>query len=273
MTSKEFFDAFKKIGVLKEGHFKLRSGRHSAWYAEKSLIYTDFMLLAEIWMSCADRIVEEKWSPNAVVAPETGGIAIEVGVAGELSMQLGKEVKGIYAEKHETMLAVMPPQLPDLGNNFKEFEVSSDAYVHSQIRGILYRLREEKRIIPEDMIRAISIFSHIGGFVGSSDELFVRKKGFVFKRGYGKLLSGMRVVLLDDILTTGGSLSLLADAVRNCGGEVMGAAVIWNRGEVSAEQIGIPGLVSLVEEAIPSWAEEECKRNGPCSKSVPLEVK
>lgn len=273
MTSKEFLDAFKKIGVCTEGHFKLRSGRHSAFYIEKSLIYTDSLLLSELWVSFAGRIVEQKWVPDVVVAPETGGIAIEVGVAGELSMRLGEKVKGLYAEKHETIFSVMPPQLPELGNNFKEFEAICDVYVQAQIRGVLHRLREEKRIISEDMVRAISIFAHIGGFAQNGDELFVRKRGFVFKRGYEKLLSEKRVVLLDDILTTGGSLSLLTDAVRRCGGEVVGAAVIWNRGKVTAEQVGAPGLVSLVEETIASWTEEECKVNGPCARNIPLIIK
>lgn len=272
MKSVDFLDAFKKQGVLTEGHFKLRSMRHSEWYVEKALIYANSRLLSRVCWALARIIVNQKWLPDVIAAPETGGIALETGVARELSMWLDKEIAGVYAEKNEKIILSFPSSLLELSHD-KEMCDVDNSYTLTQILGVLYRWCDGGKTIPEDMLRAIGVFSHLGGFTRGGDELFVRRPGFVFKRGYGKIISGKRVAVCDDILTTGGSLARLVDAVYDCGGIVAGAVVIWNRGGVTAESIGVPCLVSLLDETIPSWAEEECRINGPCAKGIPIEVK
>jgi orotate phosphoribosyltransferase len=67
-----------------------------------------------------------------------------------------------------------------------------------------------------------------------------------------------RIVLVDDILTTGASLAETVDAVRVAGGEPLAAAVIVDRSTQSVD-LGLP-LVALGRIEIESWPAEACPR-------------
>ena len=54
----------------------------------------------------------------------------------------------------------------------------------------------------------------------------------VLRRGFGKPMKGRLVLLVDDIVTTGGTLVGMAQAVARAGGQVIGAAVLCDRGKV-----------------------------------------
>jgi orotate phosphoribosyltransferase len=65
-----------------------------------------------------------------------------------------------------------------------------------------------------------------------------------------------RVVLVDDILTTGASLAETVSAVRTAGASPIAAAVIADRSTAPVE-IGCP-IVALGRIEIGSWSAEEC---------------
>lgn len=93
-------------------------------------------------------------------------------------------------------------------------------------------------------------------------------EGFVFRRGYDKLVIGRQVLVVEDILTTGGSVRKVVEAVQAIGGEVVAVAALCNRGGVSPEDVGnVPLLFSLVELGLESWTEEECPL---CQQNVPV---
>ena len=74
--------------------------------------------------------------------------------------------------------------------------------------------------------------------------LLVRKesKGHGTKRQVeGNLTEGMRVLILEDVVTTGGSLLKAADAVVAEGGEVVGIRVLVDREEGASEKISEAG--------------------------------
>jgi orotate phosphoribosyltransferase len=74
---------------------------------------------------------------------------------------------------------------------------------------------------------------------------------FAFERmGFTKAIQGKKVVLLEDIVSTGGSAYAVAELVRQAGGEVIGASFVWNRGNVTAQELGVPILHSLIEESV-----------------------
>ncbi|HUF07087.1 MAG TPA: orotate phosphoribosyltransferase [Candidatus Binatia bacterium] len=75
-----------------------------------------------------------------------------------------------------------------------------------------------------------------------------------------------RVVLVDDILTTGASLIETVDAVRAAGVEPVAAAVIVDR-SVEPVKLGFP-LLALGRIDIPSWEADTCKL---CRAAVPLQ--
>lgn len=88
------------------------------------------------------------------------------------------------------------------------------------------------------------------------------------KRTYGKYVPGKRVLIVDDVLTTGGSVKKLVDLVKAAGGIVVGVGVLCNRGNVQPEDIGnVPKLEALISVQMASYDEVDCPQ---CAKGVPI---
>jgi orotate phosphoribosyltransferase len=92
-------------------------------------------------------------------------------------------------------------------------------------------------------------------------------EGFVLKRGYEKLVPGKRVLILEDILTTGGSVKKVVELTQGLDAEIVAVAALCNRGGIQASQIGAPRLFSLAEISLESWEAADCPL---CKKGVPL---
>ena len=92
--------------------------------------------------------------------------------------------------------------------------------------------------------------------------------GFILKRGYDEIVRGKKVLIVEDILTTGGSVKKVIEAVEQCGGEVVAVAVLCNRGNVTKHDIGrnIP-ILALTRIRADSWSEADCKL---CANGVPV---
>jgi orotate phosphoribosyltransferase len=182
ITSSDVERVFRESGALREGHFILASGRHSAMYLEK------FQVLqhpAETERLCA---AIASWvrllDVETVAGPTTGGIIL----AHEVARQLG--LRAIYAERRS----------------------------------------------------------------GAGRE---------FRRGFA-LRPGERVAVVDDIMTTGGSVQETIDAVRSAGGKVAGAAVLVDRsGGEARTDVPIEALWRL---DIATYAPAECPL---CMKGIP----
>lgn len=102
--------------------------------------------------------------------------------------------------------------------------------------------------------------------------LFAEKENgrFLFRHGYAKLILGRKVLVVDDVVTTGASVREVVHLVREHGGEVIGVGALWNRGGVTAEDAGeVPELHALVEEHLEEWEEEECPL---CRAGVPVNI-
>jgi orotate phosphoribosyltransferase len=92
--------------------------------------------------------------------------------------------------------------------------------------------------------------------------------GFVIRRGYGGYVIDRHVLVLEDVLTTGGSAKAVINAVRAIGGNVRRLGALCNRGGVTAEEVGIDELYSLVNLNLPTWDPPECPQ---CIAGVPLD--
>jgi len=90
------------------------------------------------------------------------------------------------------------------------------------------------------------------------------RPGRVFRRGF-QIASGERVLVVDDIMTTGGSVHETIDAVRASGGAVVGAAVLVDRSGGRAA-LGVP-LQALWSLDVPTYAAADCPL---CARGVPL---
>ena len=93
--------------------------------------------------------------------------------------------------------------------------------------------------------------------------------GMVLRRGYDGLVRGRRVLVVEDVVNTGGSLADAIRAVRAAGGTVVGAVALCNRGGVTAAALDVPALHALVELSLESWTAEECPL---CRRGVPVDT-
>lgn len=94
------------------------------------------------------------------------------------------------------------------------------------------------------------------------------EKNQVFTRGYDKLVKGKKILVVEDLTTTGGSVLKVVNSVKNAGGTVIGVAVMVNRDpeHVNTEMMGIP-FVSLAVLKAEAWNEIDCKL---CKRGVPI---
>ena len=72
--------------------------------------------------------------------------------------------------------------------------------------------------------------------------------GFILKRGYDQLVKGKRIIVVEDLTTTGGSIKKVVETTRAAGADVIGAMAIVNRGGVTKEAIGDPPIFSSLVE-------------------------
>lgn len=146
---------FRRSGALRDGHFLLKSGRHSTAYLEKFAVLSDPAATSELCSFWAGRYRGQDDRPmvDLVAGPTTGGVIL----AFETGRQLG--TRAIFAE---------------------------------EVRGGDGPARRE------------------------------------FRRGF-TIAKGERVLLVDDILTTGGSLLAMIPAVEEAGGEIIACAVMVDR--------------------------------------------
>ena len=146
---------FRGSGELREGHFLLKSGRHSNAYLEKFAVLSDPAATSELCGFWAARHRDADGTPRVdlVAGPTTGGVIL----AFETGRQL--RTRAIFAE---------------------------------EVKGVDGSTRRE------------------------------------FRRGF-RIEPGERVLLVDDILTTGGSLLAMLPAVEAMGGEIIECAVLVDR--------------------------------------------
>lgn len=90
--------------------------------------------------------------------------------------------------------------------------------------------------------------------------------GRSFHRGF-TIAPGERVLVVDDVLTTGGSVRDVLDAVRAMGGEPLAVAVLIDRSGGSAD-FGVP-LFSCLALDLPSYEPADCRL---CAQDVPLTI-
>lgn len=80
-------------------------------------------------------------------------------------------------------------------------------------------------------------------------------KGFVFRRGF-QLKAGERVLVVEDIVTTGGSALQVVQLVEQCGGDVIGVGLLVDRSGGHAD-FGTSRVEPLLRMNIETFAPED----------------
>jgi orotate phosphoribosyltransferase len=99
--------------------------------------------------------------------------------------------------------------------------------------------------------------------------IYAEKDGdsFVIKRGYDKIIREKNVLVIEDVLNTGGSAKKVIEKTRALGGNVVGLGVLCNRGAKAEDMANPPKLVALFDLKLDAWDAAECPL---CAKGVPI---
>jgi orotate phosphoribosyltransferase len=126
---------------------------------------------------------------------------------------------------------------------------------------------------PFDTVASPAVGAIVLGFsvalAGAARMIFSERENdrMTFRRGF-RLEAGERVLVVEDVVTTGASAKEVVDLVRRAGAEPVGAAILLDRSDPSCPpELGTP-LRSLVRLDAPSFAEGECPL---CLEGVELE--
>jgi orotate phosphoribosyltransferase len=92
-------------------------------------------------------------------------------------------------------------------------------------------------------------------------------KKFLLRRGYDKYIAGKNVLVVEDVLTTGGSARQVIELVRQYGGKVVGLSALCNRGNVQPRDVGDVPISTLVDINLETFTADECPF---CRQGVPV---
>lgn len=189
ITQDEVFAILRETDTLREGHFRLTSGRHSDRFF---LMPYAFQYPAETEKLCAglaELFAEE--AVETVIGPATGGIILAYEVARQVGRLTGRKVRAVFTEKTE-------------------------------------------------------------------------EGGMALKRQW-TLRPGEKVLMVEDAVTTGGSVQKAIEAVRQYEPQILGVACIVDRSGGKVD-FGAP-MRSLVQVQVESWLPEECPL---CKRGIDL---
>jgi len=219
--------------IITGSHIVYTSGKHGEAYVNKDAIYPHTEKVSRLCQFIAEDFENE--NIDAVVGPVVGGISLSQWTAYHLSKLQGKEVLAISSDKIE--------------------EESGESMA-----------KRLKNLCNEEVLSSADwLLNFMSNEIKSSAT-------FVIKRGQDKLVTGKRILIVEDILTTGGTVKKVVEAVEMIGGEIVGVGALCNRGGITSEQIGnVPILKALVNVKLKAFDEADCpycKANIPINTSV-----
>ena len=94
--------------------------------------------------------------------------------------------------------------------------------------------------------------------------------GFTIRPIYADKLAGRDVVVVEDILNSGGSAAETVKAVSAVDGKVILVCAMCNRGGVTAEMLGVPHLASIMDVSMEKFPEKSCPL---CRDDVPIDTR
>ncbi len=254
MNTKEIRSVLNKVNaVITDDHFVYTSGKHGSAYVNKDALYRHTRETHDLCLEIKRRVSDTgkmgvtgggslPYIPQAVVAPAIGGVILSQWVAFHFSHYFDGElmdIPALYAERSERSL------IKSAGN--WGFGI------------ICHHAKDQlKTLGTEVSTNTGAIFS---GQLERGEELVIKETKFILKRGQDKViqdLNATEVLVVEDILNTGGSAKRTVEAVRIAGGDVKVVAALCNRGNVTAKALGVEQLISLLDVQMDAWDENDC---------------
>lgn len=100
--------------------------------------------------------------------------------------------------------------------------------------------------------------------------LYAEKAGnddFVIKRGFDKLITGKRALIVEDVLNDGKSAARVVAKAKQSGAHVLAVAALCNRGSVTAQQLDAPEMFALIDAPLDKYEANNCPL---CQQGVPI---
>lgn len=118
------------------------------------------------------------------------------------------------------------------------------------------------------MTGGILLAHEVGKALGTRAIFTEREKGVMTLRRGFRIEPGTRVLIVEDIVTTGGSVREVVDVVKASQGEIVGVGLLVNRSGGKAD-FGIPNekVQALLNLTVPTYQPDDCPL---CKDHVPM---
>lgn len=160
------------------------------------------------------------------------------------------------------------------GHYVNKDAISTKPYVLNELAKAIadHFSRKDVQVVAAPAVGAITLGNRVAYHYGPDISAIFAEENkdgkFVFQRGYADLIqSGTKVLVVEDIVTTGKTTEAMIDVVRKLGGEMVGVGLLWNR---SAKEFGGVPTYACVNQSFPTYSEEECTL---CRQKVPINTK
>jgi orotate phosphoribosyltransferase len=131
-----------------------------------------------------------------------------------------------------------------IADDFDDFDVVASPAVGALVLGFCTALSKHRRFV----------------FAERLDDRMTFRRGF-------HIDPGERVLVVEDVITTGGSAKEVVDLVRSLGGEPIGVGALIDRADAARVDVGAP-VRALVRLEAHSWEPSECPL---CSRGEALD--
>lgn len=182
--------SLRENGLLREGHFAFRSGRHSAGLLDRDMLLADPTIASHLGYAIAKRYFTDHAA--TVAAPSIWG----AGLAQWVGYFLEPRAMVVYAT-----------------------------------RSIDGSLTIAEHLIPH--------------------------------------IAGKRVILVDNLVMTGETMSSFAKAIDDLGATVLGIGTLWNATDATIAGHPVTGILNPLYEAFPSGSCPICAAKGPAAEAIP----
>lgn len=133
-------------------------------------------------------------------------------------------------------------------------------YTETLCKELAERFRDQNvELVIGPMTGGILLAHEVGKALGTRAIFTEREKGVMTLRRGFKIEPGTRVLIVEDIVTTGGSVQEVVNVVNNSGGEIVGVGLLVNRSGGKAE-FGVPmeKVQALLNLEVPTYQPDAC---------------